>query len=58
MNYFQRHYRATEFFKDESITKAAAYWILKVIESETITEEEGNVTTNANVKAILTGSPG
>ncbi len=42
--------------KDEEKTKKLGYWILKVTETETVTDEEGTVTTNANVKAILTGS--
>jgi peptidyl-prolyl cis-trans isomerase SurA len=42
--------------KDETKTKKVGYWILKVTETETITDDEGNVTTNANVKAILTAS--
>jgi peptidyl-prolyl cis-trans isomerase SurA len=41
---------------DETKTKKVGYWILKVTESETVTDGEGNVTTNASVKAILTGS--
>jgi len=42
--------------KDETKTKKVGYWILKVTETETITDDEGNATTNANVKAILTAS--
>ncbi|NLL90145.1 MAG: hypothetical protein GX226_03470 [Dehalococcoidales bacterium] len=41
---------------DETKTKNVGYWILKVTESETITDGEGNVTTNANVNAIFNGS--